>query len=470
MKIKQILLQDKTQEKILVQGWVRTIRNQSSFSFCSVNDGSCNESLQVLFSSEYTTDLSQIKMINTGCCISVEGDLVMSPAKGQKYELLAKNLQILGNVDIESYPLSKNRINLETLRKYHHLRARTAAFGSIFRIRNVLSFAMHQFYQKEGFLHLDPNIITVNECEGGAGVFTITENSLNQIDKLPVSQLKESTTNQKLYDWNKDHFGKQAFLTVSSQLNLEAMCCSLGNVYTTNKSFRSEHSSTNKHLSEFVHLEIEMAFNTFQELMDISEKFIHYLVDTVLEKCYDDLMQLDKFISKGITERIKKLKTPFKRSTYRKCIQLLQKAYSKKKIDEEPIMGADLSSQHENYLTQHYKGPVFVTDWPIAIKSFYMKQGEYGTCQSFDLLMPDGVGELIGGSQREDDYQKLLNMMEQKNINPKPLEFYTDLRKFGSCPHGGFGLGFDRLVMLFTGMKNIRDVIPFPISYKTCNY
>jgi asparaginyl-tRNA synthetase len=462
MSIKNILQKDSIQKSITVKGWVRTIRNQKGLSFCNVNDGSCPQGIQVIFDKKFNegTDWEIVKDIYTGTCIEVSGDLIESPAKGQKYELVAETLKMIGYCDPEEYPLSKGRIPLETLRRYQHLRVRTKTFGSVFRIRSRLSGAMHRFYQDKGFLHIDPNVITVNECEGGAGVFTVMENDVTDIQQAPRDETGK-------YDWKTDHFGRRAFLTVSSQLHLEALCCGIGNVYTTNKSFRSEHSTTNKHLSEFVHLEVEMAFNTFNDLMDHSEEFIKYLAKDVLEHCKDDLESLNKFVSKGIIKRVEGMMSEFKRVKYSKCIELLREKGKYKELK----YGDDLWAEHENWLTEYFDDrPVFVTHWPIEIKSFYMKQLDGGECESFDLLMPYGVGELIGGSQREESYEKIMKMMEDKEIDPEPLTFYTDLRKYGSCPHGGFGLGFDRLVMLFTGIKNIRDVIAFPISYGSCKY
>jgi asparaginyl-tRNA synthetase len=301
--------------------------------------------------------------------------------------------------------------------------------------------------------------MTVNECEGGAGVFQVTEKDLSNLDKL--NKIKD--TNK--YDWSTDHFDKPVYLTVSSQLQLEAISCSLGAVYTTNKSFRSEHSNTNKHLSEFIHLEIENCFVNLNDLMDIGENYIKFIGKYLLGNNIDDLNCLDNFISKGIIDRIKVLiESNFKRIEYKDAIDL---------IKNSPIninFGEDLSSDCENFLTEYYNSPVFVINWPISIKSFYMKQNEDNiTCANFDLLMPHKVGELIGGSMREENLDKLLNMMHIKGIDPKPLDFYLDLRRFGTVPHGGFGLGLDRLCMLFTGMESIKDVVPFPVYFKNCS-
>ena len=395
--------------------------------------------------------------LHTGTSITISGVLVESPAKGQKVEVKVSDLEVVSEADPKDYPLSKTRINFETLRQHLHLRTRTNAFGSIFRIKSSISQGTHRFFEKENYLHLDPNVITINECEGGAGVFQVTENDLTDVNKLPSKSGK--------YDWSKDHFGKPVFLTVSSQLQLEAISCALGPVYTTNKSFRSEHSSTYKHVSEFTHLEIEHIFIDMEYLMDIGERYIKFLAEYLLEHRLDDLENLNKFISKGILDRVKEIKdAKFYKVTHKEAIDLIQTS----DLKEKPQHGEDLSSESENWLTKHFGGPVFVTDWPISIKSFYMKQSDDGTCKSFDLLMPYKIGELIGGSMREDSYDKLIDMMDKKNVDKEKLKFYTDLRKFGSVPHGGFGLGIDRLCMLFTGMENIKDVIPFPVQYKNC--
>jgi asparaginyl-tRNA synthetase len=311
---------------------------------------------------------------------------------------------------------------------------------------------------------VNPNIITVNECEGGAGVFQITEHDISEHSKLP--EIKDTTK----HDWSRDHFTKPAYLTVSSQLQLEALSCALGSVYTTNKSFRSEHSTTNKHLSEFEHLEIEDAFITLDELMQIGEDYIKAVGKYLLENCFQDINNLGKFVSKGLEERVNTIvKSEFKRIRYSQAIEILKSASG---LTKPVVYGEDLCSEFENYLTEHFAGPVFVSHWPIAIKSFYMKQCTDGSgeCENFDLLMPYKVGELIGGSMREDNLGSMLDQMKQKGVNPEPLDFYLDLRRFGTVPHGGFGLGLDRMCMMFTGMESIKDVVAFPVFYKNCDY
>ena len=450
MSIKNLLL--KTPKNVKVSGWVLTMRCQKDFSFIKLIDG-----LQLVIDNNKI----QCDNITTGVSIKVIGNIVESPSKGQQYELHVEELQVLGYADPEIYPLSKGKLPLTYLRSYPHLRCRTITYRSIFRIKSSITFATHLFFKENNYLHLDPNILTVNECEGGAGVFQVTEKDITDLTKL------EKIKDTNLYDWSTDHFEKPVYLTVSSQLQLEALCCSLGAVYTTNKSFRSEHSSTNKHLSEFTHLEIENCFINLKDLMDIGEKYIKFIGNYLLENNIDDLKSLDGFVSKGIIEKINAIiNSMFIRLDYKDAIEIINKSENIK-----IAYGEDLSSECENHLTEYFNNnPVFVTNWPISIKSFYMKQNEDGiTCSNFDLIMPHKVGELIGGSMREENLDKLLNMMKIKGVDPKPLEFYLDLRKFGTVPHGGFGLGLDRLCMLFTGMESIKDVVPYPVYYKNCS-
>ena len=476
MTIKTLLNKDKTEiinKNHTINGWVQTVRtSDSTFGFCLLYDGSTISGIQIIISKDFLEEEKVtyfLKNIKVGFSIKCTGTLVESPAKGQDYELQLKDYEIYGDV-ADGYLLSKNRISLEKLRDNSHIRVRTKAFGSIFRIRNALSMAVHEFYQNLGFLHLDPNVITINECEGGAGVFQLTEHDISNTSKLKQKDNK--------YDWTTDHFNRPAYLTVSSQLQLEALACGLGNVYTTNKSFRSEHSNTTKHVSEFTHLEIEMVFNTFKELMKNGIDLVKYCINYVLDKCISDLENLNKFISKGIIEKLKHIvNTEEKIIKHSEAVELInsdldyfvKKDKKNGKLMDKLNKDDDLGSMHETYLTDKFNTCVFVTHWPISIKSFYMKQCDDGTCESFDLLIP-GIGELIGASQREDNYEKLADMMNKKKVDKEALSFYLDLRKYGTCPHGGFGLGFDRLLMMITGLTNIKDVIPFPVHYKNCSY
>ena len=444
---------------VTVQGWVVTSRDQKELTFLKLNDGTHPAGLQVLAATPYPV----------GSALRIEGLVVESPAAGQAIELKATRIEVLGSCDPE-YPLMKTKMSLEYLRDLPHLRARTSTFGSVFRIKSMISQATHTFWAREGFLHLDPNIMTVNECEGGAGVFQVTERDISVPSKLPLckeiitdaSGVSQTRVTEQ-YDWSRDHFGKPVFLTVSSQLQLEALACSLGSVYTMNKSFRSEHSNTNKHLSEFTHLEIETCFGNLDGLMDLAERYIKFLCNHVLAEATADLENLERFVSKGLLARIRTLRDGiFHRITYTEAIRVAQAA------GKSIVYGDDLSSEVETALTAQYGGPVFVSHWPFAIKSFYMKQ-EGELCQNFDLLMPYKIGELIGGSMREDCLEALVAAMVKKGVPPDSMKFYTDLRRYGSVPHGGFGLGFDRLTMLFTGMENIRDTVPFPVAYRSCD-
>ena len=461
MKIKQLSnnYESLLDNEVQVSGWVLTSRSQKDFTFIKLNDGSNANGVQLIAD----TTIPELASINTGTSLTAIGILVKSPAEGQLFEIKVKTIQVLGTTQLDDYPLAKGKMSLDYLRNYAHLRTRTSSFGSIFRIKSAISQATNKFFMERHFLHINPNIVTVNECEGGAGVFQLTELDISDNSKIP---LQKGTTK---YNWSEDHFGKPAYLTVSSQLQLEALACSLGSVYTTNKSFRSEHSSTNKHLSEFEHLEIEDIFITLDDLMQIGEDYIKYVGKYLLDNCDQDVNNLGKFVSKGLLDRVKSIvDAKFHRVKYSEAIEILLKATT---LSKPVIYGEDLCSEFENYLTEHFKGPVFVSHWPIAIKSFYMKQCDDNiTCENFDLLMPYKVGELIGGSMREDNLHKMLAIMENKGVNPEPLQFYLDLRKFGSVPHGGFGLGLDRMCMMFTGMESIKDVVAFPVYYKNCNY
>ena len=456
-------------KSIQINGWVQTTRSQKDMTFIKLNDGTNPEGIQIIVE-------GNDNKYSIGISLQVDGKLVKSPAQGQLFELQAETITILGDCDPTIYPLSKGKMSLDYLRNYQHLRPRTNTFGCAFRIKSSITQATHRFFEEEDYLHLDPNILTINECEGGAGVFQVTEKDISIPSKLALKKIEVKQENKELknekkvtenYDWSQDHFGKPVYLTVSSQLSLEPLACSLRNVYTTNKSFRSEHSSTHKHLSEFTHLEIETCFLTLDELMDIGEKYIKYVAKYLLDKRMSDIASLSAFISKGLKERIETIvSATFHRVKYADAIKIAQD--KGKKVN----YGEDLSSEIETCLTEHFNGPVFVYHWPIAIKSFYMKRDleDSTICHNFDLLMPYRVGELIGGSMREDSYDKLIEMMKMKGVSEEPMKFYSDLRKFGSVPHGGFGLGLDRMSMLFTGLESIKDTVPFPVYFQSCEY
>ena len=463
MKIKELSLKYESllDTEVTVSGWVLTCRTQKDVTFVKLVDGSNANGVQLIID-------SLNENLVTGYSINAIGRLIKSPAQGQLFEIKVSQLNVIGTIT-DDYPLTKNKLPLDYLRKHAHLRTRTSSFGSIFRIKSSISNATHLFFESKGFNHINPNIVTVNECEGGAGVFQITEHDMTDHKNLPTIKTIGQSGLTTIHDWSKDHFDRPAYLTVSSQLQLEALACSLGAVYTTNKSFRSEHSTTYKHLSEFEHLEIEDIFINLGDLMDIGEQYIKYVGNYLLTHSMEDIENLGKFISKGLLERIKTIvNAEFKRITYTEAIEILKNANN---LNNKVVFGEDLCSEFENYLTEHFNSPVFVTHWPIAIKSFYMKQcSDSVLCENFDLLMPFKVGEMIGGSMREDNLDKMLNIMKVKGVNPEPLNFYLDLRRYGTVPHGGFGLGLDRMTMMFTGMENIKDVVAFPVHYKNCNY
>lgn len=461
MKLKELSAnyQSLLDTEVTVNGWVQTIRSQKDLIFIKLNDGSNANGVQLIAETKFES----LEKANTGSSLSVCGLLVKSPADGQPFEIKIISVKVLGYANLDDYPLAKGKLPLDYLRNLAHIRTRTSTFGSVFRIKSAISQATNKFFMERGYLHINPNIVTVNECEGGAGVFQLTEQDMSDYSKLT------SVKGTNKHDWTQDHFAKPAYLTVSSQLQLEALACSLGSVYTTNKSFRSEHSSTNKHLSEFEHLEIEDVFIEIDDLMQIGEDYIKYVGQYLLDNCGEDINNLGKFVSKGLRERIETIVgATFHRVKYTEAIQILKQATT---LSKPVVYGEDLSSEFENYLTEYFKGPVFVSHWPIAIKSFYMKKCvDNELCENFDLLMPYKVGELIGGSMREDNLDTMLEVMKQKGVNPEPLQFYLDLRRFGTVPHGGFGLGLDRMCMMYTGMENIKDVVAFPVFYKNCNY
>lgn len=447
---------------VTVNGWVRLKRKFKGVKFLSINDGTCNESLQAVITKENKDKFSDmISKIYTGTCIEIKGKIIESPAEGQTIELIAEELKVYGTHEPKRYPLGgKSRMTIENLRHHVEFRSRNNIIASVFRIKSAISQATHEFMKHQDCLHLEPNVLTINACEGGASVFQVTEKDISDVSKLPVK--KESTK----YDWKQDHFGKPVFITESKQLQLEALALALNRVYSVGICGRAEHSLTNKHASLFDMFEAEFCFIDLDYLMNFSEQYIKSIIKYIMSNNMEDLLNLDSKNSPDLIKRLANLEQcQYHKITYHQAMELL----SSEGNFEDAKIGEDLSSDMENWLTQHYNGPVFVTHWPISIKSFYMKQEEDGLCESFDLLMPHRIGEIIGGSMREENYDKLIRMMEIKSVPKEPLKFYTEIRKFGTAPHGGFGLGLDRLCMLITGMKNIRDVVPFPIAYGECS-
>ncbi|MEA5496567.1 asparagine--tRNA ligase [Limnoraphis robusta] len=451
-RIAEILRSGEPDEVVTVQGWVRTKREFKEFAFAEVNDGSAMANLQVVLNADLENYQDILKQLNTGASIEIVGTLVESPAKGQRLELKANSVMIYGDADPQTYVLQKKRHSFEFLRTIAHLRPRTNTYGAVFRVRNACSAAVHQFFQERGFLWIHTPIITASDCEGAGEMFGVTSLDLNN---LPLTESKD-------VDFSKDFFGKPAFLTVSGQLQAEIMAMAFGNVYTFGPTFRAENSNTSRHLAEFWMIEPEMAFCDLEGDMDLAESFLKYIFKFVLEKCPEDMEFFNERIDKSVLETADNIiNNQFERLTYTEAIKLLEKA---DKTFEFPVSwGLDLQSEHERYLAEDlFKKPVIVTDYPKDIKAFYMRLNEDGkTVRAMDVLAPK-IGEIIGGSQREERLDVLENRMAEMDVNSEELWWYLDLRKYGTVPHAGFGLGFERVVQFMTGMANIRDVIPFP--------
>ena len=437
--------------RVSVKGWVRTRRGNKHVQFVALNDGSTVANLQIVFDlTKFTED--QLKPVTTGSSIHVEGTLVESMGKGQSVEVQADTLEVYGTADPETYPLQKKGHTLEFLREKAHLRPRTATFGAILRVRSALAFAIHKFFNEKGFFYLHTPLITASDCEGAGAMFQVTTLPL---DKLPK-------TEDGKVDYSKDFFGKPTALTVSGQLEGELGATSLGAIYTFGPTFRAENSNTPRHLSEFWMIEPEMAFYDITDNMDLAEEFVKYCIGYALEHCRADIEFLAEHFDKELIERLEfVLHNDFVRLTYTEGVEILKA--SGRKFEFTVDWGTDLQSEHERYLVEeHFKKPVILTDYPKEIKAFYMKQNEDGkTVRAMDVLFPK-IGEIIGGSEREADYDKLLTRIEELNIPMKDMWWYLDTRRYGTVPHSGFGLGFERLVLFVTGMTNIRDVIAFP--------
>ncbi len=440
--------------EVSVKGWVRTRRGNKNVQFVALNDGSTIRNIQIVFDMAQFTD-EQLKPITTGASIHVEGLLVESMGKGQTCEIQAKTLEIYGTADPETYPLQKKGHTFEFLREKAHLRPRTNTFGAVFRIRHNMAIAIHQYFHEHGFFYFHTPIITASDCEGAGQMFQVTTKNLYD--------LKKDENGSIIYD--DDFFGKQASLTVSGQLEGELAATALGSIYTFGPTFRAENSNTPRHLAEFWMIEPEVAFADLNDLMDLEEDFIKYCVRWALDNCKDDLEFLNNMIDKTLIERLTKVvDTEFVRLPYTEGIKILEEAVANGKKFEFPVYwGCDLASEHERFLVEdHFQKPVIMINYPKEIKAFYMKQNEDGkTVQGTDVLFPQ-IGEIIGGSVREESYDKLMARIEELNIPMKDMWWYLDTRRYGTCPHAGFGLGFERLLLFVTGMTNIRDVIPFP--------
>ena len=449
-------------EEIIVKGWVRTRRGNKNVSFIALNDGSTINNIQIVVDNA-NFDENELKKITTGACIGVTGTLVQSMGKGQSVEIQATNIEVYGEADPETYPLQKKGHSMEFLREIAYLRPRTNTFGAVFRIRHNMAMAIHTFFHQRCFYYFHTPLITASDCEGAGQMFTVTTMDLDNLPKTEDGKV----------DFTQDFYGKHASLTVSGQLEGELGALSLGEIYTFGPTFRAENSNTPRHLSEFWMIEPEMSFYDIADNMQLAEDFVKFCLTWALENCKDDIQFLNDMFDKELIDRINfVLANDFVRLTYTEGIEILEEAVRNgKKFEFKVGWGTDLQSEHERYLVEeHFKRPVILTDYPKEIKSFYMKQNADGkTVAAVDLEVP-GAGELMGGSQREEDYDKLVKRMKEMNMESEGLEWYLNLRKYGGCVHSGFGMGFERLVIYLTGVDNIRDAIPFPRTPKNCEF
>jgi asparaginyl-tRNA synthetase len=459
IKIKKLISNPPVNEQVLVKGWVRTKRGSRNVVFIAINDGSTINNIQVVADTNLFNE-SVLRDVTTGACLAVTGKLVESQGKGQTVEINAETIEIYGACDPETYPLQKKGHSMEFLRDIAHLRFRTNTFSAVFRIRHAMAFAIHKFFNDKGFYYLHTPIITGSDAEGAGEMFHVTALDINNPPRTEDGKV----------DFKNDFFGRETNLTVSGQLEGELGALSLGEIYTFGPTFRAENSNTPRHLAEFWMIEPEMAFYDIKDNMDLAEEFVKYLIKYVLENCREDLEFLNSMIDKNLLEKLNfVLNNEFVRATYTEAITILESAG---KQWEYPVgWGRDLQAEHERYLVEmHFKKPVILTDYPKAIKAFYMKQNEDGkTVRAMDVLFP-GIGEIIGGSQREENYEKLLERINELNIPMESLWWYLETRKFGSAPHSGFGLGFERIILFVTGMSNIRDVIPFPRTPRNAEF
>ena len=442
---------------VTVCGWAKTIRDMKTFGFIELNDGSCFRNLQVVMDANSLSNYKEIAAQNVGAALIVRGTVVLTPEAKQPLEVKATEIEVEG-VSSPDYPLQKKRHSVEYLRTIQHLRPRTNLFSAAFRVRSAAAYAVHEFFQSRGFVYVNTPIITGSDCEGAGEMFQVTTLDLENPPRTPDGKV----------DYSKDFFGKKTSLTVSGQLNAENFAMAFGDVYTFGPTFRAENSNTARHAAEFWMIEPEMAFCDLDGDLEVMEAMVKHIIRRVMERCPDDLAFFNSFVDKGLLERLQHVESSdFGRVTYTEAVKLLKE--SGQKFDYPVEWGIDLQTEHERYLTEEiFKKPVFVTDYPKEIKAFYMKMNDDGkTVAAVDCLVP-GIGEIIGGSQREDDYDKLLARINELGLKEEDYQFYLDLRKYGSARHAGFGLGFERCVMYLTGMSNIRDVIPFPRTVNNC--
>ena len=450
-------IEDYENKDVVLEGWVRNNRNQSNFGFIDFNDGTYFQNLQLVYDKELS-NFDMISKIRVGSAIRVNGTIIKSQGSGQSHEMKVKNVEILGDCP-EDYPIQPKRHTREFLRELAYLRPRTNLFNAVFRVRSVAAHAIHEYFQSNNYVYFHSPIITGADCEGSGQMFKVTTLDMNN---LPLGE-------DKKVDFKKDLFGKQTYITGSGQLHGETFALAYKKIYTFGPTMRTENSNTKTHANEFWMIEPEIAFCDMNGIMDIEEEMLKFIIKYVMERCPLEIDFFDKFVEKGLKDKLNKvLNSKFVRITHHDAITLLKEA----KVDFEfkPEYGEDIAKEHEKYITEHFNGPVFITDWPKDIKAFYMKLNDDNkTVAAVDLEVP-GSGELIGGSQREDDYDKLINRMKEMNIPLESLDWYTNLRRFGGCYHAGFGLGFERLIMYLTGIENIRDVIPYPRTPNNCDY
>ena len=459
LRIAELLQSPATDAEVVVKGWVRTKRGNKNVAFIALNDGSCVANMQVVVDlAKFDEEL--LRKVTTGACLRVDGRLVASCGAGQGVEVQAEKIEIYGTADPETYPLQKKGHSLEFLRDIAYLRPRTNTFGAIFRIRHAMAYAIHKYFNDKGFYYLHTPLITASDCEGAGAMFQVTTLDLNTLPK----------TEEGAVDYSQDFFGRPCSLTVSGQLEGELGALSLGQIYTFGPTFRAENSNTPRHLSEFWMIEPEMAFYELEDNMELAEDFLKYLIRYALENCREDLEFMNKMWDNGLIELLNfVLNHEFKRLDYTEGVEILKA--SGRKFEFPCDWGCDLQSEHERYLVEeHFKRPVILINYPKQIKAFYMKQNEDGkTVRAMDVLFPK-IGEIIGGSEREADYEKLSARVHELGMNEKELWWYLDTRRWGSAPHSGFGLGFERLLLFVTGMGNIRDVIPFPRTPKNAEF
>ena len=458
-RIKELFRQKElfSEKNVTVCAWVRTNRSQAQFGFLNINDGSFFENLQVVYDTNLE-NFDEVSKYRVGSSVCVEGVIVLTPEMKQPLELHAKKVTLLGDCP-ENYPIQPKRHTREFLREVAHLRPRTNLFSAIFRIRSVAANAIHTYFQDRGYVYVHTPLITCADCEGSDQMFKITTLNLN---KLPL-------TKEGKVDYSKDLFGKQAFITGSGQLQGETFAMAFGDIYTFGPTFRAENSNTKTHANEFWMIEPEMAFCDLEGLMDIEEEMLKFVVKYVLDKCPEEIDFCDKFVEKGLKEKITSLlESKFTRIKHHDVIDILKKANVKWEF--EPNYGEDIAKEHEKYITEYFNGPVFITDWPKDIKAYYMKLNDDNeTVAAVDLVVPQ-AGELMGGSQREENLEKLIARMDALGVDKEGIDWYLDTRRYGGCVHSGFGMGFERLIMYLTGIENIRDVIPYPRTPKNCEF